>query len=231
MSQGRTERTIAQVDGRKLALSNLGKVLYPATGFTKGELLDYYSRVAGVMIPHLRGRPVTLKRCPDGVRSSSFIEKHLPSHAPDWVGSITVPLQAGSRGSDRGSEVSYPAIADRPALIWAANLAAIEFHVPLWHARRGPLPARPDHLVFDLDPGPGTSIVECCRVALLLRDMFKRLQLETLAKTSGSKGLQLYIPLNDEGATYGHTRAFAKTVAELWEQEQRMARRRLPGDS
>ena len=185
MSQGRTERTIAQVDGRKLALSNLGKVLYPATGFTKGELLDYYSRVAGVMLPHLRGRPVTLKRFPDGVRSPSFIEKHLPSHAPDWVGSITVPLQAGSRGSDRGGEVSYPAIADRPALIWAANLAAIEFHVPLWHVRRGPLPARPDHLVFDLDPGPGTSIVECCRVAGWIAERLDGRGRGPVAKASG----------------------------------------------
>jgi bifunctional non-homologous end joining protein LigD len=213
VSQGRTERTIAEIDGRELTLSNLGKVLYPATGFTKGELLDYYSRIAGVMIPHLRRRPVTLKRFPDGVRSSSFIEKHMPSHAPDWVGSITVPLQAGSRGSDRGSEIVYPAIGDRPALIWAANLAAIEYHVPLWHARRGPLPSRPDHLVFDLDPGPGTSIVECCRVAGWIAERLDGRGTSPVAKASGSKGLQVYVRLSQR-AEWEPSRERALRIAE-----------------
>jgi bifunctional non-homologous end joining protein LigD len=186
------DKTLAQVDGRQLALSNLGKVMYPSTGFTKGGLLDYYSRVAGVLLPHLKARPVTLRRFPDGVRGFSFFEKHLPSHAPDWVKSITVPALSTGRGSARGGEVDYPAIDGRPALIWAVNLAAIEFHVPLWHDRRGELPSKPDHLVFDLDPGPGTSIVECCRVAGWISAELGHRGTGPVAKTSGSKGLQVY---------------------------------------
>jgi bifunctional non-homologous end joining protein LigD len=192
------ERVLVTVDERRLSLSNLGKVLYPGCGFTKGELLDYYSRIAKVMLPHLKDRPVTFRRFPDGVGGKSFIEKHVPSHAPDWIGTVKVPSHSTGEGRGRSGsgEVEYAVINDRPALIWAANLAAIEFHVPLWHARRsGPLPGRPDHLVFDLDPGPGASIVECCRVACWIADRLAGGKREPVAKTSGSKGVQVYITL------------------------------------
>ncbi len=191
------ERIETDVDGRHLTLSNLDKVLYPGIGFTKGALLDYYARIAPVMLPHLRDRPVTFRRFPDGVSGKSFVEKHVPSHAPAWVQTIKVPSAGSGRGRGaRDGEVEYAVVNDRPALIWAANLAAIEFHVPLWHAGRGrPRPGRPDHLVFDLDPGPGTSIVECCRIASWIAGRVPDTGGEPLAKTSGSKGMQLYVRL------------------------------------
>ena len=192
------ERIAAEVDGRRLSLSNLGKVLYPDSGFTKGEVLDYYSRVAAVMLPHVRDRPVTFRRFPDGVGGKSFVAKHVPSHAPDWIRTVKVPSSGGGwgRAESSGGDVEYALIDDRPALIWAANLAAIEFHVPLWHAgRRAALPGRPDHLVFDLDPGPGTSIVQCCRIACWIADRLASGKREPAAKTSGSKGLQVYVKL------------------------------------
>jgi len=179
------ERVLTEIDGRELSLSNLDKVLYPDTGFTKSQMLDYYARIADVMVPHLRGRPTTLRRYPNGVDGMSFFEKHASEHRPLWIPTIEVP-------SKRGEEpIEYSAVGDRPGLLWAANLAAIEFHVPLWHVAKGrPIPAPPDFMVFDLDPGPETTIVECCRVAQWLG---KRLDRESLfAKTSGSKGLQLY---------------------------------------
>ena len=191
------ERVQAEVDGRRLSLSNLAKMLYPASGFTKGAVLDYYARVAPVMLPHLTGRPVTFRRFPDGVDGKSFVEKHVPSHAPEWVQTVKVPSSDTGRGrGGAGGEVEYALVADRPTLIWAANLAAIEFHVPLWHVgRRRPLPARPDHLVFDLDPGPGTSVVECCRVASWISARLGGGRREPVAKTSGAKGLQVYVKL------------------------------------
>ncbi len=192
------DRVETEVDGRRLVLSNLDKLLYPASGFTKGAMLDYYARIAAVMLPHLKDRPVTLRRFPDGVSSNSFIEKHVPSHAPPWVQTIKVPSvgTGRGRGSSPDGEVEYAVVADRPTLIWAANLAAIEFHVPLWHAgRRRPLPGRPDHMVFDLDPGPGTSIVECCRIASWIYGRVAGRGREPVAKTSGSKGLQVYLKL------------------------------------
>ena len=192
------ERIVADVDGRHLSLSNLDKVLYPESGFTKGAVLDYYSRVAAVMLPHLQDRPVTFRRFPDGVSGKSFVEKHVPSHAPDWVRTVKVPSSGGGWGREvsPGGDVEYAVIDDRPSLIWAANLAAIEFHVPLWHAgRRGTLPGRPDHMVFDLDPGPSTSIVECCRIASWIEERLAGRGREPAAKTSGSKGLQVYVRL------------------------------------
>jgi bifunctional non-homologous end joining protein LigD len=179
------------VDGRELTVSNLEKVLYPATGFTKGQVIDYYARVADVMVPHLQDRPLTMKRFPNGVDSKYFFEKHIPSHAPSWVGRVAVPSTA------EGEPVEYPVIGDRPSLLWAANLAAIEFHVPLWHAgRRRALPAPPDHMVFDLDPGEGTTVVECCQVARHLAEGLREGRDGCFPKTSGSKGLQLYVPLS-----------------------------------
>ena len=193
------ERIVADVDGRHLSLSNLGKVLYPASGFTKGAVLDYYSRVAAMMLPHVQDRPVTFRRFPDGVSGKSFVEKHVPSHAPDWIRTVKVPSSGGGgwgREASAAGDVEYAVIDDRASLIWAANLAAIEFHVPLWHAgRRRLLPGRPDHLVFDLDPGPGTSIVECCRIALWIAERLAGRGREPAVKTSGSKGLQVYVRL------------------------------------
>ena len=180
------ERVLTEIDGRELWLSNLDKVMYPDTGFTKSQVLDYYARVSDVMLPHLVSRPTTLRRYPNGVEGMSFYEKHASDSQPDWIKTIEVP-------SKRGDEpIEYTEVRDRPTLLWAANLAAIEFHVPLWHVAKGKtIPAPPDYMVFDLDPGPGTTIVECCRVAQWLGE---RLDRESLfAKTSGSKGLQLYL--------------------------------------
>jgi bifunctional non-homologous end joining protein LigD len=177
---------LTNVDGRELSLSNLDKVLYPSTGFTKSQVIDYYARVAEVMLPYVRNRPTTLRRYPHGVDGVSFFEKHAPEHLPEWIDTVTVPSKSGEH-----EPIEYIAVNDRPTLVWAANLASLEFHVPLWHVAKGkPLPAPPDFMVFDLDPGPGTTIVECCRVAQWVGE---RLGRDTLfAKTSGSKGLQLY---------------------------------------
>jgi bifunctional non-homologous end joining protein LigD len=201
-------RVAVEVDGRELVLSNLDKILYPADGFTKGDVIDYYLQIGPTMLTHLAGRPVTRKRYPNGVDESFFFEKNMPQHKPDWV--RTVRIEAKDR------PVDYIVCSDTATLVWLANLAALELHTTIGSAQH---PERPQYVVFDLDPGPGTSVVECCRLALRLRDMFKRLGLETMAKTSGSKGLQLYIPLNDPGARYASTRAFAKAVAEMCERE------------
>ena len=183
-------RTRVDVDGREVSLSHLDKVLYPSTGFTKGDLIDYYVRIAPVLLPHVRDRPLTMKRFPDGVDGQSFYGKHLPAHAPEWVRHVEVPSR------DDAEAVEYAVLCDLPTLVWAANLAAIELHVPLWRVgRRRRLPAPPDYLVFDLDPGPGTTVVECCRVALDVVDRLGRLGKDAVAKTSGSKGLQVYAPL------------------------------------
>lgn len=216
-----TERVVVTVDDRHLSLSNLGKVLYPDTGFTKGEVLDYYSRVAEVMLPHLTDRPVTFRRFPDGVGGKSFVEKHVPSHAPDWLRTVKVPSASSGQGRGRsaGGDVEYAVINDKPALIWAANLAAIEFHVPLWHAgRRGQLPGRPDHLVFDLDPGPGTSVVECCRIAGWIAGRLAGGKREPVAKTSGSKGMQVYVGL-PPGTGWDAARERAFGIARSVQQE------------
>jgi bifunctional non-homologous end joining protein LigD len=179
--------TRTTIDGRELSVSNLDKVLFPRSGFTKGQLIDFYVRVAPVMLPHLRERPLTMKRFPDGVEGKSFFEKHIPSHAPEWVASVDVSA------SDGQDVIPYAMVNDLPTLAWAANLGTIELHVPLWHVgRRRKLPAPPDHMVFDLDPGEGTSIVECCVVAGYVMDELSEQGIEAYAKTSGSKGLQLY---------------------------------------
>jgi bifunctional non-homologous end joining protein LigD len=189
VSNASSKRVAAEIDGRTLMLSNLDKPLYPEADFTKAGVLDYYAKVAEVMLPHLAGRPVTLRRFPDGVDGETFFEKQLPRHAPEWVKSMKVPSRSGRGGRD---VIDYPVIEDRPSLMWVANLAALELHVPLWHrAGRKQPPTDPDHLVLDLDPGPGTSIVECCRVALWARDRMDDGN-AALAKTSGSKGLQVY---------------------------------------
>jgi bifunctional non-homologous end joining protein LigD len=186
-----SKKTAVQIDDRELMLSNLDKVLYPEADFTKAAVLDYYARIAEVMVPHLAARPVTLRRWPDGVGGQTFFEKQRPSHAPDWVASMRVESRSGRKDRDF---IDYPLLGDRASLVWAANLAALELHVPLWH-REGDAepPTPPDHLVFDFDPGPGTDIVECCRIAVLVRERLKNNK-SAVAKTSGSKGLQVYAP-------------------------------------
>ena len=184
------EKVAVTVDGRTLTLTNLAKVLYPDDGFTKAEVLDYYQRVAPVLLPHIADRPVTLKRYPEGVDGEAFFQKHVTEHRPDWIRTATVS-SASSRA--RGTMVTYLVIDDLPTLIWAANLAGLELHVPQW---RMPDVREPDLLVFDLDPGLPADIVDCCRVALELRPLLEADGLAPLAKTSGGKGLQLYAPIS-----------------------------------
>jgi bifunctional non-homologous end joining protein LigD len=189
MSPERTTSVRTTVDGHELSISNLDKVLFPSCGFTKGEMIDYYVRVAPVLLAHVRDRPLTMKRYPDGVDGQSFFEKHRPVHAPEWMRSVSVPSR------EDGGAIEYCVICDLASLVWVANLATIELHVPLWHVgKRRALPAAPDHMVFDLDPGEGATIVECCRVATLIAGALGP-GVTCLAKTSGSKGLQLYQPL------------------------------------
>jgi bifunctional non-homologous end joining protein LigD len=200
--------TEVQCEGRKLKLTNLDKVLYPKTGFTKGDLIGYYVSVAPALLAHLQGRPLTLKRYPDGVDGKSFYEKHCPAHRPKWV--RTVPVWSGVGGR----EVQYCLCEDLPTLVWLANLAAIELHPSLSRAKKL---ERPSAIAFDLDPGAPAGIVECCRVALQLRELFAELGLECYPKTSGSKGVQVYVPLNSARVEYEQTKPFAHAVAEVLE--------------
>jgi bifunctional non-homologous end joining protein LigD len=202
-------RTVAEVEGREIKLSNLDKVLYPAAGFTKRDVIAFYAGLAPVLLPHLEGRPLTLKRYPNGVDAQHFYEKQAPSHRPEWV--HTAPIRAGSKTID------FVLADDRPTLVWLANLADLELHTSLSKAEAI---ERPTALAFDLDPGPPATIVECCRVGLLLEAMFSGLRLQCFAKTSGSKGLQVYVPLNTANVTYDVTKPFAKAVAELLEREE-----------
>ena len=204
----RTSSTLVDVEGRRLSLSNLDKVLYPEVGFTKGEVIDYYSRVAPALLPHLRGRPLTLKRYPDGVDGQFFYEKRCPSHRPEWV--EVAPIWSGRNKGD----VPYCVINELPGLVWVANLASLELHTSL--SRAEPI-EQPTMMVFDLDPGPPATVVECCRVALRLHELCQQVKLESVAKTSGSKGLQLYVPLNTPVAYEGGTKDFALTVAQVLE--------------
>jgi bifunctional non-homologous end joining protein LigD len=196
----------ATVEGRELKLSNLAKVLYPATGFDKRALLDYYATIAPVLLPHLAGRALTVTRWPDGVEGKSFFQKQAPAHRPEWVKTATL-------ASER-KPIDYILAEDLPTLVWLTNLAAIELHVPLARAESVD---RPTALVFDLDPGAPASIVECCRVALQVQGMFEGLGLQSFAKTSGSKGLQVYVPLNSDNVTFERTKPFARAVAETLE--------------
>jgi bifunctional non-homologous end joining protein LigD len=207
------EETRVAVEGRELSISNLDKVLFPETGFTKGQLIDYYAKVGPVMLPHIEDRALTMKRFPDGVDKQFFYEKHVPSHAPTWVRTVSVP------SADGGDGVEYTVIDDLPTLVWAANLGAIELHVPLWRVgRRRTLPGPPDLIVFDLDPGEGTTIVECCAVAGLVREQLHSRGLESQAKTSGSKGLQVYAKVKPR-STWEKTRTDAHGIATALEKE------------
>ena len=198
--------SVVDIDGRQLKLSNLDKVLYPEVGFTKGQVVDYYARVAPAMLTHLSDRCVTFRRFPNGVDAASFFEKRCPSHRPGWV---EVALGPG----DRTGPVEYCLLDDRAALVWAANLAALELHTPM--ARADDIEA-PAMVVFDLDPGAPAAMTECAVVALEIRAALERLDLELWAKTSGSKGLQLYLPLN-RVHTHEHASQFALTLAQLME--------------
>ena len=201
--------TIVEVQGRKLSLTNLDKILYPATGFTKGQVVDYYVRIAPVLVPHLAGRPLTMKRYPGGVDQEYFFEKNAPMHRPDWV--KTAPVW--SEGNKR--TIHYLLANDLPTLVWIANLASIELHPSLSLSTDITVPTM---IVFDLDPGPPANIVQCAQVGLWVREIFDHFGLQSFPKTSGSKGLQIYVPLNTK-TTYEQTKAFAHALARLLEHE------------
>lgn len=209
------------VDGRIVRLTNLSKVLYPATGFTKAEVINYYAAVAAVMLPHLAGRPLTFKRYPNGVDETSFFEKNCPGHRPDWVDVLDGP------GGVKSCHLDHPA-----GLVWAGNQAALEIHVPM---ARAASPATPTTLAFDLDPGAPANAVDCAEVALLVREVLASVGLEGFPKTSGSKGLQVYVPLNTETATHEHASSFALAVGQLLEKQHPkrvlvdMAKAKRPG--
>src|SRR5216683_520296 len=203
--------TIVEVQGRKLSLTNLDKVLYPATGFTKGQVVDYYVRIAPLLEPHLAGRPLTMKRYPGGVDQEYFFEKNAPMHRPDWV--KTAPVW--SEGNKR--TVNYILANDLATLVWIANLASLELHPSLSLAADI---ATPTMIVFDLDPGPPANIIQCAQVGLWVREIFDHFGLQSFPKTSGSKGLQIYVPLNTP-TTYDVTKPFAHALARLLEQEHK----------
>ena len=222
--QQQDAKATATVEGRELKLSNLDKPLYPEAGFLKRDVIDFYAAVATTMIAHLQGRALTVKRWPDGVDGKAFFQKQAPAHRPDWVQTVTLPSEK--------KPIDYLLAEDRATIVWLANLAALELHVPL---ARAEAPERPTMLVFDLDPGAPATAIECCRVALTLQGMFENLGLRSFVKTSGKKGLQLYVPLNDPDVTFAQTKPFAKTVAELLEEAQpelivsRMTKTARPG--
>ena len=201
------KRVEVDVQGRTLSLSNLDKVLYPAAAFTKGHVIDYYMRIAPYVLPHLQGRALTLKRYPNGVEAQYFYEKNAPSHRPDWVKTATIPIRTDGRTID------FVLADDLPTLVWLANLADLELHTSLAKASD---PRAPTILAFDLDPGPPATIVECAHVALRLREVFAHLGLEGFPKTSGSKGMQVYVPLNVPTG-YSETKRFSQAIAQLLE--------------
>ena len=194
------------IEGREVRLSNLDKVLYPAVGFTKGQVIDYYSRIAPVLLPHLKDRPVTLVRYPNGVDGKSFFAKNAPAGTPGWVRTATLPSPGSAQDRDT---IDYVVVDDLPTRVWAANLAGLELHVPQWTVGPDGAAATADLLVLDLDPGPPASVVECAQVALLLRETLSADGLTAFAKTSGSKGMQLLVPVLG-----GDTHAYARTLAQ-----------------
>ncbi|WP_448609072.1 non-homologous end-joining DNA ligase [Geodermatophilus sp. URMC 60] len=202
-------RQLVRVDGRQLHVSNLEKVLFPEVSFTKAQVIDYYVRIAPVLLPHLSGRPVTFTRWPDGVEGQAFFEKNSARHAPDWVRKVTVPSPGSSRGRENLEMVILETVAD---LAWAANLAALELHVPQWQVGSRLQPALPDLLVLDLDPGPDAGILECCEVADRLRERLVDDGLDPVVKTSGSKGMQVYAPIRVTDRE--HPSRYARALAQ-----------------
>jgi bifunctional non-homologous end joining protein LigD len=203
MAASRKKR-IVEVEGRQLTLTNLEKPMYPS-GYTKGQVIDYYIRVSDYLLPHLKDRPVTLKRYPNGVQGKFFYSKEAPRHAPDWIQRASVPRRSGS------SDIHYIVIDDLPSLVWCANAANLEIH-PFLH--RAPRIEQPTAIVFDLDPGEGSDALDCATVALKLKDALEKAGLRSFAKVSGSKGIQVYAPINT-AVTYDRTRAFAKSLGEM----------------
>lgn len=197
-----------EISGRRVNVTNLEKVFYPKTGFTKGNVIDYYVRVSPVLLPYLKDRPISLKRYPDGVEGFFFYEKQCPSHRPKWIKTTTVPKK-------EGGEIHYCVMNDLPALVWAANAADLELHTFL---HRMPALHRPTTLAFDLDPGAPANIIDCCKVGLWLKTIFDSLEMKSFPKTSGSKGLQVYIPLNVP-ITYDRTKNFALAIARFLERQ------------
>ena len=198
-------RTFVEMAGRRFSLSNLEKDLYPSFGFTKARILEYYRGISPFILPHLKNRALTLKRYPEGVEKDFFFEKRCPSHRPAWVKTAGLPQQDGET-------MTFCLVNDLETLIWVENLASLELHVPL--ARAG-TPETPDSMVFDLDPGDPANILDCARVALILRDLLAPLHLTSYVKTSGMKGLHVYVPLNREETTFEETKKFSKAVAEV----------------
>ncbi|WP_306536218.1 non-homologous end-joining DNA ligase [Geobacter sp.] len=196
-------RTFVDIAGKRLSLSNLEKDLYPAHGFAKAHVLEYYTRIGECILPHLKDRALTLKRYPEGVEKDFFFEKRCPSHRPAWVKTAEVPL-------DDGEPMTVCLVDDLETLMWVENLASLELHVPL---ARASSPDTPDSMVFDLDPGDGADILDCARVALILRDLFSPLRLASYVKTSGRKGLHVYVPLNRRETTFEETKTFSRAVA------------------
>jgi len=202
-------KSTLEIEGKKLQLSNLDKVLYPEGGFTKGQVIDYYIRISPVLLPHLKDRPVTMKRYPDGVTGAHFYEKNKPKYTPEWVTTFPVPRRAG------GQDICYIVISNVATLVWCANLANLEIH-PFLH--RAPKIEQPTAIVFDLDPGEGADILTCAQVAFLLKDLFEERKMKLFPKVSGSRGLQIYAPLNVP-LTYAETQPLAKAVAEYLARE------------
>jgi len=202
---------VVEIDGKRLSLTNLEKVLYPQTGFTKGQVIDYYARIAPVLVPQFKEHPLTLKRYPEGVDKEYFFEKNATKYRPEWV--KTAPVW--SEGNRRN--VNYILANDLATLIWVANLASIELHPSLSLAKDI---TSPRSMVFDLDPGPPANIVQCCQVGVWLREIFEHFGLQSFPKTSGSKGLQIYVPLNTP-TNYDLTKTFAHALARLLENEHR----------
>jgi bifunctional non-homologous end joining protein LigD len=199
-----------QVEGRELSIRNLDRVLFPQVGTTKAELLDYYVRMADTMLPHLRERLLHMHRYPEGVEGPRFWQKGCPEHRPEWL--PTAPVWS----RDKGANIDFCVVNELAALLWAVNIGSIELHTSL-HLRDEL--HRPTVLAFDLDPGEGAGLLDCCDVALRLRDMLRGAGLESLPKTSGSKGLQVYVPLNSDGVSYDVTKPLARKIAELLESD------------
>jgi bifunctional non-homologous end joining protein LigD len=235
-----SQRVTVTVGERELQLSNLDKPLFP-TGFTKGDMLDYYARIAPVMLRHLAQRPVTVKRFPQGVAHKGFIEKNVPNHAPDWIRTVTLPR----KGTDRWGKAStqdndretteYVMVDELATLMWLVNLASVEFHTPMWRVGTKSRPRSPDLLVFDLDPGLPATISQCCEVALMLRDQADADGIALLPKTSGSKGMQLYASVSAKRWPEDRTNEYAHELAKKLEQSapdlavSRMAKALRPG--
>jgi bifunctional non-homologous end joining protein LigD len=204
MASKKGESLEFEIEGHVLKLSNLDKVYYPEPGFTKGQVIDYYAKVAPAIIPHLMDRPLTMKRYPDGVEGENFYQKEAPSHRPDWVKTVPIPSETKAR------DVPYILCNDLATLLWLVNLADLEFHPLL---SRAPALDTPTLVAFDLDPGPPAGMQSLAQVALALKDALKSLGLESFPKTSGSKGLHVYVPLNRPGASFDDTRSFSLAVA------------------